>query len=345
MADRQAVGPAGTDLGDSGLSQFGARVLGQLSLSAWLPAALFTLVGALLLQFAAQGTIHLGDAIASLTSDKWTVVLLILPVLVIATLVTQAFSFEAIRTLEGYWHRGGPVRYFQSRLIKRQLAKKRKIRDERVRLSHCAFMNSRGAWITAGFSTPVVDALERQSLDLTPEEGVDELPDADQEKLEFLNWRTRCSPVEMSRIYHLSRAEEDFPADHRLLPTRLGNIMRATEDRLVGAEDDVEGFALRNRKNADPRVQLQHDQFRTRLDMYCTLFYVATFLTVAAPILLCLWVLWPSGWPFSQVIWTAVIVAGLAGLVWASYGAAISSARGYLTALVHMDTAPTEGGS
>ncbi len=93
-------------LPDSGLSQFAARVLGQLSLSAWLPAALLTLIGTLVVQFADQGSIDLGNAIAALTRDKWSVVLLVVPVLVIATLVTQAFSFEAIRTLEGYWHRG-----------------------------------------------------------------------------------------------------------------------------------------------------------------------------------------------------------------------------------------------
>ncbi len=111
------------------------------------------------------------------------------------------------------------------------------------------------------------------------EDDSDEIiTETDRRKLQFLNWRTRCSPIVMSRVYHLSRAEEDYPADHRVLPTRLGNIMRSTEDRLTGAQDDVEGFALRHRQGVSPRVQLQHDQFRTRLDMYCTLFYVSLVL-------------------------------------------------------------------
>lgn len=340
MADRPPESAATADLTDSGLSQFGARVLGQLSLSAWLPAALLTLVGALVVQFAAQSSIDLGEAIASLTRDKWTVVLLILPLLVISTLVTQAFSFEAIRTLEGYWHRGGLIRVTHSRLTRRQLARKRKVHEQRMELSHRAFLASRKGWLDVGFSMPLVNAMERQSLDLDPLDSGDLLNDVDVEKLQFLNWRTRCSPVEMSRIYYLSRVEEDYPADHRLLPTRLGNIMRATEDRLMGGEDDVEGFALRHRPNAHSRVQLQHDQFRTRLDMYCTLFFVAGFLSILTPLVLGIGVLGRTGWPISEVTWTAAMTAGLVALLWASYGAAIASARGYLTALVHMDSDP-----
>src|SRR3954447_25429663 len=141
MANPPSESAGAVDLTDSGLSQFGARVLGQLSLSAWLPAAVLTVVGALVVQFAAQGAIQLGDAIEALTRDKWTVVLLIIPVLVVSTLVTQAFSFEAIRTLEGYWRRGGLVRAVQTRLTQRQLDRKHHVHEERVRLSHRAFIN------------------------------------------------------------------------------------------------------------------------------------------------------------------------------------------------------------
>lgn len=341
MGDSPAESVTSTETVDSGLSQLVARVLGQLSLSAWLPAALLTLVGVLVVQFAAQGAIQLGDAIAALTRDKWTVVLLIVPVLVSSTLVTQAFSFEAIRALEGYWHRGGLVRIGKSHLIRRQLARKRRIHEERLRDSHQAFLNSRSSWLKDGFSTPLVNALERESLDTDQVVAEEFICSADLKKLDFLNWRTRCSPVEMSRIYYLCRAEEDYPADHRILPTRLGNIMRATEDRLSGALDDVEGFALRRRQFASPRVQLQHDQFRTRLDMYCTLFCVSSFLCILVPCVLIPGVLVRFDWPASQVTWTVVIFLMLVSLAWTSYSAAIASARGYLTALVQMDSPPT----
>jgi hypothetical protein len=52
-----------------GLSAFVARVLDQLSLSAWFPAALFTVSLAILLQFRRQGSDSLPHAVRVLTAD------------------------------------------------------------------------------------------------------------------------------------------------------------------------------------------------------------------------------------------------------------------------------------
>lgn len=340
MADSGDAGKGGVD---SGLSQLAARILGQLSLSAWLPGAFLATVATLVVTFARQQRIDLPGALASLLNDKWAAVLMVLPTLVVATLVTQAFSFEAIRTLEGYWHRGGPVRWLQRQMIARKLKRKQRIRQQRLALSHQAFMASRSTWLTAKFSQTVVDALELASLDEDDHEVLARMSPDDQQVLEHLNWRTRCSPETMARVYYLGKAEEDFPADHRILPTRLGNVMRATEDRLAAGADDIEGFALRRRQHANERVQLQHDQFRTRLDMYCTLVFVATLLAAFT-----LAVLGASLWiridvPWTEIAWAGCIVIALAILAWTSYQAAIASARGYLTALIQMDE-PTKPG-
>ncbi len=141
---KQKGAPAQADV-ESGLSQFVARVLGQLTLGAWLPAALFVSVGALVTQFAIQGSVSLGPAISALLSDKWAFVILSVPVLVLATLVTQAFSFEAIRALEGYWTRRSPLVATSRVLINAHLHRKNKTRDRRLALSHQAFLVSRSA--------------------------------------------------------------------------------------------------------------------------------------------------------------------------------------------------------
>src|ERR1700760_3896342 len=93
----------------SGISAFVARVLDQLSLSAWLPAAVLTAGVAVLLQFRSDKSADVLAAVRALTADPVRVLVLIIPLLVIATVVTQAFSFEAIRTLEGYWRRRGLI--------------------------------------------------------------------------------------------------------------------------------------------------------------------------------------------------------------------------------------------
>ena len=334
MADGADAAKEGVD---SGLSQLAARVLGQLSLSAWLPGALLAFIGTLVVTFARQGRVDLPDALTLLLQDKWAAVLMVLPTLVMATLITQAFSFEAIRTLEGYWHRGGPTRWVQRMMIEKQLERKRSIREARLALSHQAFIESRPLWLEAIFSPALVDALELASLELDDSDVRARMKRSDLKKLRFHDWQSRCSPVSMARIYHLSKAEEDFPADHRILPTRLGNVMRATEDRLSAGADDIESYALRRRQHANSRVQLQHDQFRTRLDMYCTLVFVAALLTLFTLVVLGISRYSHNDASWGETAWSAGIVVGLALLTWTSYLAAVASARGYLTALIQMD--------
>jgi hypothetical protein len=322
---------------DSSLSQFIARVLGQLTLGAWLPAALLVAVGTVVVQFAVQGSVDLGRAVSALLSDKWAFVILVVPVLVLATLVTQAFSFESIRALEGYWPRWSPLTVVSPLLINHHLRRKHAVHDRRLKLSHRAFVASRADWLKADFSAQVVNALEKASLDLDNEAEVALLSQEELETFDDLNWRSRCSPAKMARVDDLSRNEEDYPADHRLLPTRLGNVMRATEDRLRGAGDDLEGFALRRREHAAPRVKLQHDQFRTRLDMYCTLFFVSVLLSVFSALVLGWSAAFRFEWSPIPTAWSVALVLSLVLLAWVSYLAAIASARGYLTALVQMD--------
>ncbi|MEO6702687.1 MAG: hypothetical protein ABIP57_14490 [Jatrophihabitantaceae bacterium] len=111
------------------LSQFGARVLNQLSITAWLPAAALVLCVAFILDLggaldarvtvpAANGAggrvarLHPGIA-DPLTAAMHTLsgvglggALLLIVAMTVLTMLTQAFAFEAIRVLEGYWGTG-----------------------------------------------------------------------------------------------------------------------------------------------------------------------------------------------------------------------------------------------
>ena len=113
------------------------------------------------------------------------------------------------------------------------------------------------------------------------------------------------------------------------MPTRLGNILRRAEDQLRNAGGDIEGFVMRNRHQVPSRVLIHHDQFRTRLDMYCTLVFVAAVLAISSI---------PALWALPTADRIAVAL-GFAIMAQASYGAAISSARGYSTVLRQIDAA------
>jgi hypothetical protein len=135
-----------------------------------------------------------------------------------------------------------------------------------------------------------------------------------------------------SKVDQLDRQLTDYPKlPNRVMPTKLGNILRRTEDSLVHAGDDVQGFAMRRRSLVPMRVQIQHDQFRDRLDMYCTLVFVTcTISGVSAAVL------------YSRVRWyqTAAVAAAYFLFALACYGSAVASARGYCVVLKEMDAIP-----
>jgi hypothetical protein len=140
-----------------------------------------------------------------------------------------------------------------------------------------------------------------------------------------------CNAWHIAKIEHLRDAEEEYPLEtHRILPTKLGNLIRATEDQLDNTEGDVQGFALRRYAGAPPLVQAEHDKFRSRLEMYCTLVFVsATLAVVLTPL-----IFFRSHIGIATIVFISVCFGALSE---ASYLAAIASARGYCSALKEMD--------
>ena len=294
-------------------------------LSAWLPAALLTASLAILLQFRSARSVNILNAVRALTSDPIRVLVLVIPALVIATVVTQAFSFEAIRTLEGYWHRRGPASLARTLMIRRHVRKKEAIIRRKQKAYERAFFTVRGQMIDAGVSFNVLNAIEAgmHNREVPP------LKKAELAELEEIDWRASCEAWQLAKIDSLINAELAYPTTSRILPTRLGNLMRATEDKLHIGDDDVQGFAIQRYDKAPKGVQVEHDQFRNRLDMYCILVFVSASLAVFAPALL-------FGRGIALVAIT-VICAGFAALSIASYLAALASANGYCEALRQMD--------
>ena len=313
--------PASSD----GLSAFIARVLDQLTLSAWLPAALFTAAAAVVLQFRRQRSTKLLHAVGVLASNPLRVLVLIIPVLVLATVVTQAFSFEAIRTLEGYWRRRGPASIARTLMIRWHVHRKDAITRRWERTYKESFTATRSRMVDAGISLPIVNAIEARVHD----KPLPPLTDEEQEKFDLIEWEDWCDAWRRARMDHLINDERTYPVTSRVLPTRLGNLVRATEDQLKGVDDDLEGFVLRRYAMAPRRVQMQHDQFRNRLEMYCILFFVSALLVFLAPIMLV-----GRGIEVGAI---AFISGSFATLGVASYLAAIASAGGYCAALKQMD--------
>jgi hypothetical protein len=327
------TGSADTDVSTAssdGVSAFVARVLDQLALSAWFPAAFLTAGAAVLLEFRSLKSANILDAVAKLTAHPVQVLVIMIPLLVIATVITQAFSFEAIRILEGYWPSRGPSGFVCKVMTSRHVHRKKAIIERLGRESMQAFRAAVSDMVFHGdgVSGPVARAVEAQLSG-----SASEIPQLEGNQLEefvdtLQTWRDEADAWRLARVDRLLAERESYPVDSRILPTKLGNLIRATEDDLQYAGADVRGFVLRQRNTVSRRIQTQHDQFRTRLDMYCTLVFVSLLLAAITPLALNLHV-----GIAAIVITTGIFVA----MAVASYLAAIASADGYCTALKQMD--------
>lgn len=306
----------------SGISQFLGRVLEQLSLSSWMPAAMLVCNAAVLIQMhSADNGFDIAGAFADLTESPLGVLVVFLLALVLATVLIQAFEFESIRLIEGYLsHSRGPCAALARRRIRRHSGKRSDLHDAYNTLERAQFARARAAMLQ--LPTPidqaVLDALERDV------HGLKQPDDLDPQWLEdalALNWTAYLAADDAYQLDAIDSRLARYPAPHRVLPTRLGNAMRAAEDTLTLADDEnLEGYVLRHHEDLPGLLKNEHHDYRTRLEMYAGLMFVFVVLAAVAIAALAVVADW---W---QVL-TAVL--GYLGLAWVSYEACIASALGY----------------
>jgi hypothetical protein len=145
-------------------------------------------------------------------------------------------------------------------------------------------------------------------------------------------WREWAPPELLRRRVNVEKQLRDFPAAGRMLPTRLGNILRRHEDET--GETEVESFIRRRFDDLPASVREEHDDQRTRLDLYCSMVFVMLLVTVVAAVRL-----GPQHRP-------AALVAVGVGLMAAAlmYRAAVASARAYGGLLVLASRLPAATG-
>ncbi len=309
-----------------GLSQFIGKVLDQLSLSAWMPAAMLVSCGAVLVQLRSQRNFDLGAAVVGLTAKPLGILVVLLFALVLAALVSQAFSFSAIRFFEGYWK--GPLVWLgiYRVMVRRKARKRHNVTEKLKEQTQRAFEAARLRMLATEFGLPFVRSIEDAFY------SEDEPTTPEQQQAAKFPWQSVLPPDSVGKLSRIKQEQLDYPAPHRMLPTKLGNILRATEDEINRGNKDTQDLILLRGDDIPARLRLHHDQFRTRLDMYCTLIFV--HLTLAG---LTVALLVPArNSPIGIGATTGVFLV----LAVASYSAAIASARGYCTTLKVIFSAP-----
>lgn len=218
------------------LSAFIAKILEQLALSAWLPAALLAASLAVLYQLRKQADLDVPSAVTELVKDPVVVLIVTIPVVVLTTLVTQSFSFEAIRALEGYWQRRwllGPLHHL---LLFFRLRRKKSLEARIPSALDHGFMPARGSMLRAGLPDAVIKAIE-DDLYERPRPDLE----AREERLRAaLNWRDYGDPTQVAKYDRLLVMLREYPSDGLLMPTQLGNVLRSTEAKLKNTGGDLE---------------------------------------------------------------------------------------------------------
>jgi hypothetical protein len=313
--------------GSGGLSQLLSNVLDQLSISAWLPAAMLVGNAAVLLQLHSNRSLNIADAVKDLTGKPLGTLIVLAFSLLLTTIITQAFEFEVIRFLEGYLN--STHRAIQAGLafrIRRHEAKRRRLQGKHQQAERTAFMQAREVMLAkpGAYDRAALDLIEDGIYQRTPRK----VTRAVERMVERIDWRAHLPSHTLYRMDSIQARLDSYPISNRILPTRLGNVLRASEDKLpLVPGEDLEGFVIRHYDDLSPALKTEHREFRTRLDMYCCLVLVFAALAALGCGLL-IGTVPPWG--------VALFVAAYCIMSYVCYEAAIATAHGYGEALLEI---------
>ena len=264
-ARASAESRAQESLDSKSFSQFFARVLDQLSLSAWLPAAF--LVGVVTVATVASTSASCPDdsnrlscALSDLGDLGIAGVVLILGSIVVATVFTQAFGFSSIRLLEGYWGTTRPANVLAGYLCRFHIARRRRFVAARKKADDQAVQSAVAGMRSSCLELEVMHQGERE---LVSRGGRGPFGES--------LFREHANPRYVQRTNNLSEyLRSTYPTEnHRVMPTVFGNALRVGEDALeLDSGEELRTWVIERFSQLPTSVQHEHDQYRRRLDLY-----------------------------------------------------------------------------
>jgi hypothetical protein len=306
----------------AGISSFLTRILDQLSLSSWLPAIMVICNLAVLMQLCSQKNLDVSAAVLRLTGKPLGILVVLVLGIIVASIATQAFEFESIRLLEGYWGSFRMLAWWSRICTSHHVRHVSRLRGRLQRLSASAFDGASKSMDDNHVPQDLIEVMGRiyRSEPLT---GYDPILVS---RAQRLDWRRFARADILHRIDATESLILGYPQPHRILPTALGNTLRSREDQLSrDSEENLEEFVLRRYQLMSPDVKAQHRRFRSQLNIYCLLTLIFLGLAVLSLALLSA--------ETGSVAGAAAFAAGYLLFSLVSYRAAISSARGYVSVL------------
>jgi hypothetical protein len=321
-ASEQASADPNADGGADGISGFLTRILDQLSLSSWLPAIMVICNLAVLLQLGSQKNLDISAAVLRLAGKPLGILVVLVLGIIVASIATQAFEFESIRLLEGYWGSFRMLAWWSRICTGHHVRHLRGLRTRLERLTDRAFDSAIQSMDGNQVPPDLIEIIGRIHRD-EPLTGCDAKLVS---RARTLDWRRFARADILHRVDATETLILAYPQPHRILPTTLGNTLRSREDQLTReTEENLEEFVLRRYQQMNSDLKAQHRRFRSQLNIYCLLTLIFLGLAVLSAALL-------SAETRSIAGATAFAAVYLVSSL-VSYRAAISSARGYVSVL------------
>ena len=285
------------------LSELVAKILDTISVTSWFPAVAVVGGAEFLSELGRADAVTPRSAIAAVMPTTWQEALSFAALVTITTVLLQPFQFSMIRLLEGYWGDGVIDKWFGDSCRDWQRKRRAKV---------IAAAQQAGA-----ISAEEQDAANMlKALKLAIAQQSDDRGDCEQAGEPALTAATSDSRITANGI-----ALRRFPTHDRVLPTRLGNVMRRGEDdserlRIEAGPDDIQVAFYEGMHLLPKGLMDQHDLHRSRLDLYCTMWFVFVGLTAFGFVTTA-----DNGW---DVLVVGATCLGAAASYWAAIGAADS---------------------
>jgi hypothetical protein len=256
-------------------TQLWGRVAGQLSTSSLLPATMLLANTAVLLEFHVHRSYNIALAARDLGGESFATVIVV-TFIVVATVVTIGESWIA-RLLEGYLSTGRLTQSLIAARIRRHENKRQKLERQYQRTRQTAFMQARAKMLLyPAYDQALLDTLEaaifgRDMSSISPENI---------RRAYEIDWGPHAPAGTVYRLDSIAARLESYPRGNRMMPTRLGNVLRAAEDKIaLEPGETVEDFAYGyHHGELPPSLRGDLKRYRARLDMYCNLVLVFSVL-------------------------------------------------------------------
>uniref|UniRef100_UPI001E405BE2 hypothetical protein n=1 Tax=Cryobacterium sp. Y57 TaxID=2048287 RepID=UPI001E405BE2 len=278
----------------------------------------FQLALTLLYRFRIDRQVDPFQAVTDIMAYPGQLALVTVALILIVTMITQTFSWGALRALQGTWRGWGPSALLRTALINHHVRRKEKLRQERLDIMRKAFTLARPRLVSSQIPQEVIEILKSLAGEESPPQGVSN------ENLKIalsMTWRSHCDTRQLAEVDSLLRREFQYPAKSRVMPTMLGNVLLATLDELQPNDFHMDVAAVKVDNRVPAALQVQLGMTRGRLGMFGTFVFIWALLAVSSPLIL-------IGAVTDGVAIAAVFLLFLL-LSLGSYKAAIASAEEY----------------